>query len=456
MKQANPPRVDEIDRLAKALVDSGKVPSFDAARSSLHSISLHLILGQGVESSSTLQAAVMTAVNVGSRAFQGGVFVYGISDQPCLIQWPTTTNLKYVLTELGAEACEQALPENATYIVRFGQTKQPILSKTDLQMTFNGWSSGVIPSIEHQRLPEAIECAPAGIFAGSIAVSELFQNAFFNRIAGRRITGMSLRTPEVNWLEAEPGPPIQSLPANYWLIGLGHLGQAYLWTIGLLPYQSPSKVSLFLQDTDEIKTANISTSPLTTLNMVGKNKTRACANWMESLGFHTRLVERKFGPHSKVAIDEPQLALCGVDNPEARAALEEVGFQRIIEAGLGSHHSKFLEFQIHTFPSQVKAKQRWARSNDLDVADTTPLGYMQLAEEGVDQCGLLEIAGRAVGAAFVGCAVAALVIAQAIRMVDGLPMQSVVSGSLGDLRDISSQLSTQQNFQPNLGIESAI
>ena len=36
------------------------------------------------------------------------------------------------------------------------------------------------------------------------------------------------------------------LPSRLWLIGLGHLGQTYMWGLGLLPYSNPEVTPLFL------------------------------------------------------------------------------------------------------------------------------------------------------------------------------------------------------------------
>src|SRR5690606_11801916 len=132
------------------------------------------------------------------------------------------------------------------------------------------------------------------------------------------------------------GPPLELLPSRLWIIGLGHLGQAFLWTLGLLPYARPDEVKLVLQDFDILSEANLSTSPLTFAHLLGQRKTRAMATWCEARGFRTAIYERRFGLDFKVIGEEPSLALCGVDNALARAALEEVGFERVIEAGLGA------------------------------------------------------------------------------------------------------------------------
>lgn len=45
------------------------------------------------------------------------------------------------------------------------------------------------------------------------------------------------------------------------------------------------------------------------------------------------IVERSFGANFQVGPQEPAVALIDVDNALARQAVEDVGFDRIIEAG---------------------------------------------------------------------------------------------------------------------------
>jgi len=52
------------------------------------------------------------------------------------------------------------------------------------------------------------------------------------------------------------------LPGALWMIGMGNLGQAYLWALGSLPYADPGSVSLVLQDYDRITEENWATSVL--------------------------------------------------------------------------------------------------------------------------------------------------------------------------------------------------
>ncbi|EQD31201.1 UBA/ThiF-type NAD/FAD binding fold containing protein, partial [mine drainage metagenome] len=121
------------------------------------------------------------------------------------------------------------------------------------------------------------------MLAGALAVNEAF--LYVNGgvpAAGKRALGLSLWRPgmEVDWLQSDESEPVLTyLPSRLWLIGLGHLGQAYLWGLGLLPYRDPAEVALVLQDIDVITESTESTSILTGAAMVGKKKTRAMAEW---------------------------------------------------------------------------------------------------------------------------------------------------------------------------------
>jgi hypothetical protein len=99
-----------------------------------------------------------------------------------------------------------------------------------------------------------------------LAVSEVFAHVNDELIAGHRAIGLSLwdQAASADWRSAaSDGPRPDALPADFWLIGPGHLGQAVLWTIGLLNFADPSSVRMFLQDDDVVGRSTESTSMLT-------------------------------------------------------------------------------------------------------------------------------------------------------------------------------------------------
>lgn len=179
--------------------------------------------------------------------------------------------------------------------------------------------------------------------------------------------------------------------------------------------------------------SNDSTSLLTQQGLIGQHKTRAMAGWAERRGFKTAIVERRFAADFRVGAHEPAVALCGVDNALARAALEDVGFGRIVEAGLGGGTSDFLGFRTHVFPGARKAQDVW-RDSAADSAVRIDLpAYRSLAATGADKCGLTQLAGRTVGAPFVGAIAGAAVVAELLRMVNGAHGYDLLDGHLKEL-----------------------
>jgi hypothetical protein len=211
---------------------------------------------------------------------------------------------------------------------------------------------------------------------------------------------------------------LRYLPSRLWLIGLGHLGQAYLWGLTLLPYKDATEVEFLLQDTDMISASTHSTSILSDAHMIGERKTRAMASLMERRGFRTAVVERRFDEALRIQADEPQIALCGVDNILARRALGDAGFKLIVEAGLGSGARDFRSIRVHTFPGRKEPRDVWSAPVEKTVNADMP-AYADLKSRGLDQCGVTLLAGKAVGAPFVGMTAAALCLAEVLRLLHG-------------------------------------
>ena len=428
---------DQLHRHLKLALDSGEAANLEEAQRLFETYRLGIVVGSSVAHSATLQAAALTAVNTGRRSFLGGVRVEGALDVPLLVPWGRCRTLGEAIVDLQGIVTD--LTPSTPRIVIGNGPLPPAEADFAVRATFDGWCGGVAPLDQGLHLPERQECVPAGVLAGALGVSEAFQFVRGdNAVAGRRDVGMSLWQPDkdISWLTGGGrGPALERLPASAWLIGLGHLGQAFLWTLGLLPYSSPEEVSLVLQDFDELVEANDSTSLLTKRAMLGVKKTRAMAQWCESRGFRTSIVERRFAGDFRIAGGEPRVALCGVDNAPARADLEDVGFDRVIEAGLGAGTQEYLAFQTHTLPAHRSARHRWGAHGhqaDEDSVAGNP-AYRALAQQGLDDCGITTLAGRTVGASFVGAVTAAVVVAEFMRMAMGGDLYEVLDASLRSL-----------------------
>ena len=424
---------DRLHRLVKLAMDTGEAASVADAQKLFAGYRLAVAAGADTGQSPTRQAALLTIVNVGRRSLLGGIEVEGIADMPLLVPLPPHQTLEEAVIGLGAKVVSKAAADAPLVVVGNGAANagRPFAVRT----TFEGWSGGIVPLEGHMRLGERREFVPAGVLAGALAVAEVFQHLRGNHpVAGRRQVGFSLWRPEMDWRDGEAiGPAIVRLPSALWLIGLGNLGQAYLWTIGLLPYAAPGEVQLVLQDFDVLTESNDSTSVLTHQDLIGICKTRAMAIWAEGRGFKTAVVERRFAANFRVGSDEPAVALCGVDNAYARSALEDVGFARVIEAGLGNGTSDFLGFRTHVLPGSRTARDLWNGRDEGNGVRIDLPAYQALAAEGVDRCGLTQLAGRTVGAPFVGVIAATVVIGELLRLVNGAHSYDLVDGHLRNL-----------------------
>jgi hypothetical protein len=431
------PTPESMNRTAKLFMDRNEVADYAEALAKLEGFRLAVACGPEVLVSAAHQSALLTLVNAGRRTFLGGIFVELPGDAPVLVPHVIAPSLGSAVIALGGRT--EIVSSDVPRIV-IGSAHAPA-ARPSWQLTWDGWRGGVIPCREHSRLPERGNMALAPILAGAIALSEAFQYFDKRFMAGKRATGLSLWQPGADWRQEDPAESkICYLPRSLWLLGLGNLGQAYLWLLGALPYPDGQKPDFVLQDFDFISTANDSTSLLSSSVLIGHRKARAMAAWAEALGCKTAIVERRYGSWTKRIDDEPTVALCGFDNVLARAALEDAGFDLVVEAGLGSGVGAFMNFAMHAFPATRRARDIWKQDDEVQSSSlSTARAYADLLEQGaIDDCGLALLQSRSVGVPFVGLTAAAFVVAELLRRLHGGRAFEVLAGSLLDLDSIDA------------------
>lgn len=419
---------ERLNRLVKLALDTGEAETVEDAERLFATYRIQIVVGPDIGRSPVLQAALLTAVNCAARTLLGGVSVIGAQGS-LLVRLSPYANLEDALVGLGALVASTPEPHVATLVV--GDADLSGADPLALRVTFDQWSGGVAPA-QGLRLAEGGDFTPAGVLAGALAVSEIFQRLRgTNPMACRRSVGLNLWRPEDDWRKGgDVGPALERLPRAAWLVGLGNLGQAYLWALGLLPYADAS-LELVLQDFDVLAASNLSTSLLTTPDRLGLRKTRATAAWAEARGFRTAIIERPFASDFRVGPREPSVALVGVDNALARQQIEDVGFARVIEAGLGRGAQDFLGLDLHTFPAARTAREVWSDLSAGEAQIDAPAYQALLAKSG-DRCGIIRLAGRSIGAPFVGAAAAALVVAELLRLPLGGKRIEKISWHLRD------------------------
>lgn len=176
-----------------------------------------------------------------------------------------------------------------------------------------------------------------------------------------------------------------------------------------------------------------STSLLTDASLIGQMKTRATAAWAERRGFSATIYERTFDSSFKRQDGEPAIALCGIDNGLGRRALDQVGFKYVVEAGLGRSYQEFRSIRLHTLPGARPAAELW-KASEATSAFADRSAYQQLLGEGIlDRCGVTVLAGKAVGAPFVGSVAATLVLSEILRLLHRGPPHEVIEMDLAGI-----------------------
>jgi hypothetical protein len=412
---------ESMHRLAKLALDAGEVASPEAALELFSRYRLRIHLGYGWANTLAGQACFLTALNTAARAFLGGVEVYGDLTPKLEVPLFEGRRARSIIEELGGEVSSNAVSDLPALVL--GTAPAAPLPSFCVRPSWDHWRACVTPVNDESALTCGSDNPVAGVAAGALAVNEAF--LFVRRDlpdAGHRPVGLSLWAPLAvsHWRADEhKGPPLQYLPKALWLVGLGHLGQAYAWTLGMQPYPRDSRPHVVLQDFDRAAKSNLSTCMLLSSSDQGKRKVRIVAQRLETAGFTTDLVERRFGPGHRLMTGEPTTALFGVDNLAARRDLDSADFTMTVEAGLGSGYRDFRSIRTHTFPGPRKPSEIWTATTAAQAAVELTDTYRKLAEERGDLCGMTRLASRAVATPFVGAVASTMVLAEVIRPLHG-------------------------------------
>lgn len=398
---------DSFHRLAKVLADSGEATSLQDVDAAFSRYGVRILLDDSFSSNICVQVIALTAINSAARSFRGNIEVIVPSHSVLIAPGFEGISLAEFMSWLGIG--DIAMEAAASWPTISIGNQLDVGPTSTIRPWADGWRFG----IGNNGASTTNFFAPACVAAGGLAVSEAFSILRHdNPYAGRRNITLSLWSIASGSADKEPRgdsvPPISSA----WMVGLGHLGQAYAWILGFM--KPACNATLYLQDVDVVTKSTLSTSMLSVTSDLKKSKTRIVAKWLEQRGYSTVLVERRFDGAQRVGLNEPQLALFGVDNAAARRVLEGAGLRFVIDAGLGSGYRDFRAIRVRTFPGPSEAAQIWAVDN-IATNSSQATAYKALLAAGADPCGVTMLATRAVGAPFVGCVAAAFVVAEFMR-----------------------------------------
>lgn len=397
----------EIARLSKILVDSDGI-SFPEAEARLRGLTLQIVIGKN-SNSPAAHAAALTAVSVGRRTFLGGVRVTAETDQPVITALPVEgLTLGDACRAIGATEFEG----DPSFTVVVGEGTN-VGSEGSIATYWNNWVAGIRP-IDDKSIREDGNNPLAGIAAGGLAVGYAFDIV--------RGLGGDLRADTDLWGLCDP-PLFEEvfLPGAVWIVGLGNLGQAFTWALSSLPYSEPRDVALILHDFDLVSDENWGTSVLVGDGEYGGLKTKLVEKWVDRKGFAVRRVDRRLLPTDRIDEDEPRLAFSGLDKNVARRSLASVGFEFIVDAGLGRTAADFNKLRVTAFHGERSIDDYFAGMEDpkpTGIPETD--AYQELAS--VDRCGAAEIAGASVAVPYVSAIAAAIAITKMIAAVSNQPL----------------------------------
>lgn len=409
-------------RVTKAFTDDSLVDSFVAAEARLDAVILTVAIGAEAAQSRAGQTAALTALVTAQKCFGRVRLVSeGISSplhQPLL----DGGTLEEAAQALGADITT-SIGDTTTHLIRIGYA--PPWRGWQVSTWWDRWLTGT------RSFPTAIGRSGmplAGMFAGALAVRQVFAHVRFG-VRSQEET-ISLWEPHKQADLQQIGPQKCTMPNRLWLVGLGHLGQAFVW--GLLSLPLVGERYIVLQDDQWIGTENTATSILVRPGDVGHRKVRIAAKWLDRAGWTTELIERRHHGDIRRTEQDPPILLSGLDDVLPRRLLAAQGFEYMIDAGIGRGARDFEALQIRCIPDGMPVASLWHHSDEDNIRDQLlrKEAYATLERE-VGGCGVIPLADASVSVPFVGAATAALALSQLARLTAMEPGAALLQLEMG-------------------------
>ncbi|WP_103355609.1 hypothetical protein [Amycolatopsis sp. CA-128772] len=436
---------DQVHRTVLLSAHDDTQPTLGAALAAHASIEVLICADEWACSDEEGQAALLTAIATGVRAF-GRVYVH-VGAPGAMICRGVYRGLVVAaaVEEAGAlqvPEAELAKASGRPTLLIGPTTAAPAEGSGHcvLRASWSGWTA-TVTHVPSPALSTGPSCTLSAIASGALGISEIF-----GWIRARPGDDHGFRTATLNLWEfgsTADGAELAHAPLAWWLVGLGHLGQAHAWVISWLPYEQPGGVEIVLQDTGLTVPANHSTGVLTPSGSNGASKTRLSADALQHAGFRSRIIERDVRSDLRVFEDECHIALLGVDNLPARRLTSGVGWRFAVDVGLGNGAADFTSILIRRLPGRYLSQDvpSWRDQPSGPTEVPRSRAFTSLLSQG-DKCGVVELAGTAVGAAFVGVIAACAAIAEACRELHGGVGYEVLNLDLAAMNTVTALADT--------------
>jgi hypothetical protein len=385
--------IDTLNRTMKLAMDEGLVDSYEEAQALFSSFRLRIVVQPGFTAVHAAEAAVLTLLNSAPKTFLGGVDLVGPTDELCTRAWFAGLTLGEVAQDLGVTI--GAVVDEVPTIYVGGDMPETNTFCLGISLQREGFTL----SPDRCEMGTSDCFVEAGVAAAGAALNEAFQHVYRKSpVAGQR---------QICWKFPDGGrvAPLSSV----WLIGLGHLGQAFLWT-AVLAGGNYLPQTIRLSDFDKVSRSSLSTSLLVKAKDIGREKVTVVAEQLELLGVRVERDNQRLELNSAIVQSAQELVVVAVDNVALRRSLDLLRAKRLLEGGIGDGADAFTRIQLHAFPGPRKARDVWA-GDDARAAravDISKPAYQSLVAESGNQCGVTMIAGRSIATPFVGAFAGAL------------------------------------------------
>lgn len=248
-------------------------------------------------------------------------------------------------------------------ILNIGKKVRPDLPWTVINS--NGWlvriSSGSqeISSVCSQDNPIAT------LAAASLGVSEVFKRLIkLKETRGRLLENLTFSLASYATNESDYGPSLSSsIPIDMLLVGAGAIGNGIIYLLGLLPLNG----RVLIVDSQKLQTENLGTCLLIDPSTIGKEKAFFAEQYLSkkltAKGYPEDIHE--FSKRLGKDVSYPKLIINGLDNIEARHAVQDFWPDVIIDGAIGDF---MCQVSRHPWGEDV-ACLRCLFQNKVELAD---------------------------------------------------------------------------------------
>jgi molybdopterin/thiamine biosynthesis adenylyltransferase len=429
--------IKHINRATLAIAEKHDIDLIEAYER-MNNSSIWLIANDSIRDSFAKQLAFLTTVNIARRVFLKGV--------NCVLPQNTLNLLKMsslyfndMVVKYGGKLSDNNSEENDIKIL-FGLE---CYDDNCIESISSGWRGGV--NFNNQKrieIEEEMNYTTLGpVASASLACFYSFckcYNLLENNIefnCGITLWDLGIKN---DWYKQEnDGPKDLNFPRNIWNLGLGHLGQAYIWTLGLMNCRDPKKVNFLLQDSDIVEAENFGSQVLSTEQYFGLPKTRPCVSFLEDLGFKTQIIEKPFinGDAEQAWMENFHFLLNGVDNVKTRISLTKNNLQLFLDGATNGRLQLFDSFTMKNISKSGKnIDELWP-----DKEENTMVLHKNLYDryEKEHRCGY--ITNHGISTPFIGLFSSTILIAELLRSINFGKCYSVISLQLRDLGNIEAK-----------------